>query len=116
TNPRVRFLLSTDMLVDSTDHELGDATYPGAIPPGLSVNVVGTFTAPVDLPPGRYHLLTVADPDEALVEVSRENNEGSAFALGLAPRAPDFVVTRLLGSANASVDRPYLVTRTIRNQ
>jgi uncharacterized protein (TIGR03382 family) len=112
---KVRYLLSTDTLVDGTDTLLGELTTSEVAT--ASPNILSSvFTGPTELPPGRYQLLVIADPDDALPEVNEDNNEAVALPIGLAPRAPDFVVTRLLGAAAAAPGQPYLLTRSIRNQ
>lgn len=115
TNVRLRYLLSTDTLVDSTDTLLGEASTLEVRPATPNV-VSSTFTAPTDLAPGRYELLVRVDPDDAIPEVDEEDNDAVATPIGLAPRAADFVVTRLLGGTSAQPGQPYLLTRSIKNQ
>jgi hypothetical protein len=58
----------------------------------LTVNFHGTLKIPADTPPGKYYLGVVADPENQINEISKENNIDSGFIMLSVPEPASFTL------------------------
>ena len=68
----VHFYLTASDLITSSDRFLGAAAWN--MPPGSSVEALTSFTIPSDLPPGRYYVAYMVDPDNSIPERTENDN------------------------------------------
>ena len=89
----VDWYLSLDTVFDPSDVLLGGAGV-GALAAGATNGVYTTEFAPVNTPPGVYHLIACVDPDNVIAEFSESDN-CQAAPTTTTVTGPDYVVSAL---------------------
>jgi serralysin len=84
TGTRLRFFLSTDATIDSSDRIIGARDLPN-LGAGVSNTATTAVTVPPDVSPGAYHWGAIIDSDDRQVETDETNNESPAVALTVVP-------------------------------
>ncbi len=108
---RTWFYLSTNLLVDASDAQIGTRDVP-ALPAGGSHSATTALTIPGSATAGTYYLLAKADGPGQYVETSEINNTRYALiAIG-----PDLVVTSMTAPATAGAGASIAVAETTKNQ
>ena len=100
----VSLRLSTDAVYSADDRlilTINAANVPGGTEKALS----GSVALPAFLPAGKYYLLAMADPNDAVAETDETNNEAAAGAYDVAATGSDLQV----GAITASVAAGNLV-------
>ena len=107
---QVRFFLSRNALLDTSDAVLGSRTVDD-LPVSASSVATTSLTLPALLEAGTYYVFAKADAENALVEISESNNtRADSIAIG-----PDLTVTALTGPQTAAAGGSFLVSDTTTN-
>jgi subtilase family serine protease len=107
---QVRYFLSTNITVDGSDVVLGSSPVSG-LAVGAAAALSATVTVPAGTTTGIYYVLAQVDPDNALNEISENNN----VRFGQVRVGPDLSVTAVNAPAIATAGGPITVTDATKN-
>lgn len=98
----VRFYLSTNGSIDTSDVVLGDTTAI-TLQPGGSQSVSASGLIPANTAPGNYYLLAKADALNTLTEPDENNNTGSPVPLVIGSPTPDIQPIQIATTTSTAV-------------
>lgn len=113
----VRFYLSTNTTISSSDLEIADVRVVTSIPASDYFPISAFFNVPSSLSPGSYYLGVIVDADDEIDESDDSNNDGYlSSALTVSAGIPDLVPIAAVGPTSAFPGDPITVDVTVRNQ
>jgi len=110
----VRFYLSGDTTLDAGDVLLVTRT-GGNLNPGASRTEAVNLMIPADTAPGMYHVITVTDATNQLVEMDETNNVTVSAPMPITLYRPDLVMTAVGVPVTGVTGRPLAITNSVRN-
>ncbi|MBZ0219539.1 MAG: chitobiase/beta-hexosaminidase C-terminal domain-containing protein [Candidatus Methylomirabilis sp.] len=109
----VRFYLSTDATITTSDVYIGNRSV-GGLGGGTSSETTTTLSIPATIAPGSYYIGAVADATNTNPE-SDENNNTAATPITITSGI-DLVISALSGPSSAVTGRGMSVSSSVRNQ
>lgn len=115
-NASVRFYLSTDSTLNTTDDTVIGTSSVSVVPSQGFAQVSSSAPLPVGLLPGSsFFLFCVVDPDGAVTESDESNNQSKPVPLTIGPPSPDLSVDSLTAPAVGAPGASFEVSRVFRN-
>ena len=111
----VKFYLSNDSTITTSDAYLGDTYITEGLQAGESRTTVTPVTLQYDLA-GNYYIGAIVDPDNNVTETNELNNIGTSLAL-INIWAPDLIDTSIItGSTTYKKGDQLIIQNTVKNQ
>ena len=109
----VKFYLSTDAAIDSSDTYLTQRSI-GALAGGATSSASTTIKLPVTLSPGTYYIGAIADETNTNVESDETNNKAVSGAITVTSGI-DLIVSSISGPSSAVTGSSISVANTVNN-
>jgi subtilase family serine protease len=108
----VRFYLSADSVITTSDTSLGNRNVAG-LGPGASSTADTTVTVPAGLAPGTYYIGAIADPANQMIESNESNNTRAGNQITITVVYPDLFMTSVSGPTSAQAGDAVTVSNTV---
>ncbi|NPV89693.1 MAG: hypothetical protein HPY50_02810 [Firmicutes bacterium] len=114
----IKYYLSADTIITSSDSYLGQRDEYRTINPGASsVPTTTSVTIPTNIPDGSYYIGSIVDTTNVVRESNENNNTGyDAAPINVAPPYVDLVVQSIDGPASGVIGSKIYFTDTVKNQ
>jgi subtilase family serine protease len=110
----LQFYLAAGSVLTGGERLLATRPTP-ALAAGATVKVTTALTMPLDVSPGTYRIVALADSSRGVTERDETNNSGASGPLAVTLYRPELVLTALTPPARGAVGQLVAIQNTVRN-